>query len=478
VATSTPFGVQVDRVLDQALASQRIVGAVVLIAFDGEVVYQRAAGWADREAGVPIRLDTLFRFSSLVKPLASAAVLALVARGELMLDEPVTQWLPEFRPRLPRGEAPLITVRHLLTHTAGLTYRFTEPEDGPYRRAGISEGLDSSTLSLAEHVQRIASVPLVSAPGREWRYSVAIDVLGLVLEGATHSPLPQAMADLVTRPLGLVDTGFEVATPERLAVPYIDAGPQPRRMTDPDVPLPWRPDISAGPPISPSRIFSQRAFPSAGGGMAGSASDMLRFLEAIRQGGGPVLPRDLAGAMQQNEVGDASTELLGPGAGFGFGGAVLLDPIAAGSPQSAGTWYWSGVYGHRWYVDPTRKLTVVALTNTAPKVTRGSSRSISGMRSTAGRRPSPTREALLLQWEENTPIVNLPAVSLSMIWFKRPEAPVSTGASGRGAWSGVDRARVRPHRRDRPGGESGLPPALRVELHALLLQHRWCSGHA
>jgi CubicO group peptidase (beta-lactamase class C family) len=314
-----------------------------------------------------MHLETLFRFSSLAKPIASAAVLALVGRGEVMLDDSVTRWLPEFRPMLPSGEVPVITLRHLLTHTAGLTYRFTEAEDGPYRRVGISEGLDSSTLSLPEHVQRIASVPLMSAPGTEWRYSVAIDVLGLVLERATHSTLPQAIADLVTSPLGLVDTSFEVATPERLAVPYIDAGPQPRRMTDPDALIPWGSDVLEGVPVSPSRIFDQRAFPSAGGGMAGSAPDMLRFLEAIRQGGEPVLPRELAEAMKQNQLGPASTELLGPGAGFGFGGAVLLDPIAVGSPQSVGTWYWSGAYGHRWFVDPTRKLTVVALTNTAPE---------------------------------------------------------------------------------------------------------------
>ena len=104
---------------------------------------------------------------------------------------------------LPNGEVPAITLRHLLTHTAGLTYRFVEPEDGPYHRAGVSEGNDSSTLSLSEHVQRIASVPLISMPGTEWRYSVAIDVLDLVLERVTHTSLPQAIDDLVTGPLGL-----------------------------------------------------------------------------------------------------------------------------------------------------------------------------------------------------------------------------------------------------------------------------------
>src|SRR5262249_34879899 len=185
-----------------------------------------------REASMPMRSDTLFRFSSLVKPLASAAVLALVARGELALDQPVTRWLPEFRPMLPSGEVPVITLHHLLTHTAGLTYRFTEPEDGPYHRAVVSEGNDGSTLTLSEHVQRIASVPLVSVPGTEWRYSVATDVLGLVLERVTNTSLPQAINDLITGPLGLEDTSFKVVAPERLAAPYIDAHPQPRRMTD------------------------------------------------------------------------------------------------------------------------------------------------------------------------------------------------------------------------------------------------------
>src|SRR5690242_9833095 len=134
---------RLDAVIEQALADKRVVGTVVLVARDGKVIYHRAAGEADREAHTPLREDAVFRLASMSKPLVSAAALALVDQGKLGLEDPVTRWLPDFRPRLADGREAVITVRQLLTHTAGLSYGFFEPEDGPYHRAGVSDGLDA-----------------------------------------------------------------------------------------------------------------------------------------------------------------------------------------------------------------------------------------------------------------------------------------------------------------------------------------------
>src|SRR5262249_48181841 len=123
------LGNGIDHVIDQAIASGRIVGTVVLIARAGELVYQRAAGLADREAGKTMRLDPLFRLASLTKPIVSTAAMILLERGQFSLDDPITRWLPDFQPAMKNGERPTITVRQLLTHTSGMNYGFLQPPD-------------------------------------------------------------------------------------------------------------------------------------------------------------------------------------------------------------------------------------------------------------------------------------------------------------------------------------------------------------
>lgn len=353
---------RIDAAIDQAIAEKRIVGAVVLVSREGQLVYQRAAGLADRESKRPMQIDTVFRLSSVSKPIVSAAALALVDRGKLSLDDPVTKWLPDFRPKLASGATPAITVRQLLTHTSGLGYKFAEKPGSAYYQAAISDGFDDLRISLDENVRRLAGVPLFNRPGEGWRYSLSIDVLGAVVEKASGKALPQSVAELVTQPLGMSDTGFWAKTPARLAVPYHNAKPEPLPMDDPYA-MPF--GEGGRMTYSPSRALDPQAYPSGGAGMVGSAPDIMRLLEAIRTGGKPVLKAATAASMTRNQIGSLMGP--GPGTGFGFGGAVVVDPASAHTPQSAGTWQWGGVYGHTWFVDPARKLTVVALTNTAPE---------------------------------------------------------------------------------------------------------------
>jgi CubicO group peptidase (beta-lactamase class C family) len=354
----------VDAVVEQAIEQQRMIGVVVMISRDGNLVYQRAAGLADREGHVPMREDTIFRLSSLTKPIVSATTLALVELGLLELDDPVARWLPNFRPKISGRGKSAMTVRHLMTHTAGLSYRFLQPINGPYEKAGVSDGISEPGLSLEDQLERLASVPLFHAPGTAWEYSLAIDVLGGVIAHAGDAPLATLVRKLVTAPLGMLDTEFAVRDVARLAAAYIDGGP-PRRMQDPDV-LP----SGDGPGIhfSPSRILDGNSFASGGGGMAGTALDFMKFLEAVRQGGGAILTAQSALSMMSNQIGNLRINLEAtPSWAFGYGGAVLMDPDLAGVPQSVGTWKWGGVYGHHWYVDPQRRLSVVALSNTTPE---------------------------------------------------------------------------------------------------------------
>ncbi|MEN5282659.1 serine hydrolase domain-containing protein [Serratia marcescens] len=352
----------IDGAIEQALCEKRLVGAVVLVAQGGEIVYRRAAGMADREAGKPMALNTLFRLASVSKPIVSTAALALMAQGAMRLDDPITRWLPNFRPRLADGTTPLMTLRHLMTHTAGLSYRFFQPEGGFYAQLGVSDGMDEASVSLQENVRRIACAPLLAPPGAAWRYSIATDVLGAAIEQASGLPLAQAVKKWVTGPLAMTDTDFLAVDPARLAAAYADHPGEPRRLRQPDR-LPFI-DGSAGFHLSPARALDPQAYASGGAGMVGSAEDFLRLLETLRQGGGQVLPAEWVTALTTNQIGDLPMPFW-PGRGFGLGITVLKDPIAAQTPESVGSWRMGGTYGHSWFVDPVRQLSVVAFTNTA-----------------------------------------------------------------------------------------------------------------
>ncbi|WP_421672120.1 serine hydrolase domain-containing protein [Raoultella terrigena] len=353
---------RIQAAVQRALDERRLVGAVVLVARDGALIHRQAAGWADRESGRTMAADAVFRLASVSKPIVSTAALVLVAQGRLSLDDSLERWLPEFRPLLPDGQPARIAVRQLLSHTAGLGYRFFEADaNGPYARAGVSDGMDASGISLAENLRRIASVPLLYEPGTGWGYSLATDVLGALIERVQGEPLDAAVRQLVTGPLGMADTGFIARDAQRVATAYVNDTPQPHPLAEGEIVSPF--EGAVGIPYSPARIFDPQAFPSGGAGMAGTAEDFLRLLEALRQGGGAILPDELIAEMARDRA--ENLELPNaPGCGFGLGFSVLRDRTLAASPESEGTWRWGGAYGHSWFVDRARGLSVVAFTNT------------------------------------------------------------------------------------------------------------------
>jgi len=349
---------RLDAVIDRWISSERIAGLTAIVARDGEVIYRLNAGFADREAGRPITDDTIFRLASMTKALTSATALALVEEGRLSLEDRVSQWLPYFTPALPDGRVPEITLRQLMTHTSGLSYPFFEPDADPAIYGGMPAGLERSQGTLEDAMRAIANVPLFYEPGTEWRYSVSTDLLGAVIEAASGMTLPQAVARYVTEPLGMTETAFIAVDPDRLATAYRDGAERAEILEEDGM-------IPVGVRVSPSRALDPSAWPSGGGGMSGPARDYLRFLEAIRQGGAPILSRASADMLTTHQIGELRALSEGPGWGHGLGAAVLVDPEAAGSPQSAGTWQWGGVLGTHWFVDPARNLTVLVMTNTS-----------------------------------------------------------------------------------------------------------------
>ncbi|MEU2613211.1 serine hydrolase domain-containing protein [Micromonospora sp. NPDC007271] len=350
--------------MDSAVEAGRIVGCSVVVARDGQIVHERLAGWADRQSGTPVTAEHRFRLASMTKPVVVAAALALADRGDLDLRAPVHTVLPWFRPSLPDGAMPDVTLYHLLSHTAGLSYGFLHDEnDDPHRAAGVSDGGDYTGVSLRENLERLARVPLQFPPGDGWCYSLGIDVAGAVIETVTGEPLPAAVARLVTDPLGMRDTGFSAAA-DRLVTAYADAA-KPGRPARPMAAEDRVQFPGAGPiRLAPGRAADPAAYPSGGFGMVGTAGDYLAFLEAVRRCGAPILSPHAVRLMTRDAVPGRDLP-VGPGTGFGLGFAVVRDGAFAGTPRPAGSFGWGGFYGTTCFVDPEAGWSVVALTNTA-----------------------------------------------------------------------------------------------------------------
>ena len=365
VPASTRLRDRVDDAIDRAIAERRLIGAVVLIARDGEPVYRRAAGLADRESDRLMREDAIFLLSSVTKPFVAIAAIQLAEQGRLDLDAPVSRWLPQFRPRLADGSAPEISLRQLLSHTAGLSYRFGEAPGSDYDAFEVSDGFDQPGLGIDENLRRLGQTRLRYPPGQGFKYSIALDVLGEAMARATATPLPRLIETLITAPLSMRDTGFRIADHRRTATPYTDGlaadgSRRPARMHDQTT----APLFDGVLRYAPARLEHAGSYPSGGAGMAGTAGDVLGLLEALRRGDERLLRPESAALLMRGHV-QGPLEGLDPGWDYGYGWAVLDDPIAAATPQSRGTLAWGGVYGHSWFVDPARKLSVVALTNTA-----------------------------------------------------------------------------------------------------------------
>ncbi|MGV9559369.1 serine hydrolase domain-containing protein [Streptomyces sp. NPDC003401] len=374
-------GKALDR-LDQHLAHYvdegRLPGFLVSVARGGRVAHLTAHGRRDIAAGLPVESDTLWRIYSMTKPVTSVAALMLVEEGRLSLDDPVAAHLPAFADQrvYVRGSGadletrpvgrPML-VRHLMTHTAGLTFAFyrCHPVDALYREAGLESAVLPGS-DLAGTVEAYARLPLQFEPGTQWNYSVATNVLGRIVEVVSGRPLDEFLAERIFRPLGMPDAGFQVSGEQkgRLAELYgdtEDGGIEPI----PGLPLSGRPRFLSG-----------------SGGMVATAYDVHRFTELLRRGGeldGTRLLRpatvdlmtrnQLPGGVDLRTAGSrpAHDEPGNDGVGFGLGVSVVIDPERTQAPSGPGTYGWSGVATTTFWVDPARDLTVQFFTQVRPR---------------------------------------------------------------------------------------------------------------
>ncbi|HQU25902.1 MAG TPA: serine hydrolase domain-containing protein [Acidimicrobiales bacterium] len=355
----------------------RLSGWLVTVAREGRLVYAEGSGYADRERGRPVEPGTIWRVYSMTKPVVALAALGLMEEGRFALDDEVSRWIPAFaEPRVFAGgsaEAPELapatrpmTVRHLFSHTAGLTYGFQRrhPVDALYRAAGY-DFLMKPGVDLAEAVDEWASLPLVFEPGTAFTYSVATTVLGRLVEIWSGEPLDVHLERRVFAPLGMVDTGFSCpeGKAERLAQLY----------------LPGREGATPFEEWGRFALHPPRLV-DGGGGLVSTAADYHRFMNVLvgRGASGEVTlvspaTFDLATTNQLPGGGDLATTARDrygvaehAGVGFGLGMSVVLDPLAARTPVSAGTLSWGGAASTTFFVDVLEGISAALYTQLLP----------------------------------------------------------------------------------------------------------------
>ncbi|MFO0688300.1 MAG: serine hydrolase domain-containing protein [Myxococcota bacterium] len=374
--TSSERFARLARTLDAHVERGELVGVASLVARGGEVVDFHASGLRDREAGLPMTRDTIFRIYSMTKPITSVAVMILVERGQLLLADPVSKYLPDLAgmkvlrtPDSPLGDVvPArreMTVRDLLTHTSGLASSL--PGIGTPKaieRAYAEADLRGSQTGLApdEWIRRLAKVPLVHQPGSKFLYGVSTDVLGQLVAVVSGKPFETFLREEIFGPLDMVDTGFHVPADklDRFAANY---GPGPDgRLVLVDAP---RKSRYAAPP----------SFPSGAGGLVSTIDDYLRFCEMLRRGGEwgghRILSRKTIELMTLNHLTDGERDvpmLTGwfPGQGFGLGFSVVEELAPGGTLGSVGQYGWGGAAGTYFWIDPVEDLVAILMIQLYP----------------------------------------------------------------------------------------------------------------
>ncbi len=345
-------------------AMQRYVDGNFLSGFSSAVLVGRdladvqCIGWADKEARIPLRADHIFRIFSNTKLITSCAALLLFEEGRFQLDDPVERFIPQLANRrvLRPGATSLdqtepavrpITIRHLMSHSSGLSYGLLDPGTLIFKAYNERKILNPAT-TLAEMTDALADLPLVFHPGTSWEYSVATDVLARLVEVVSGQRFDAFLQSRILGPLGMVDTGFVVSDRNRLVAYYAGADP-----ADPMKPGLTRADDS----LYPGAYL--RPFPrlSGGSGLVSTLPDMAAFIRSLLPGGPTLLKPDTAEQMMSNQLPEGVwIHFTGfgvlRGKGHGLAGALTLEPSAFDHQDARGELFWGGRAGTQWWISP------------------------------------------------------------------------------------------------------------------------------
>jgi CubicO group peptidase (beta-lactamase class C family) len=358
IGLSTSGLARLGKVMRGEVERGRVPGAVALVARRGQLAYFESFGKRDPASGAPMERDSIFRIYSMTKPIVSVATMMLWEEGRFLLSDPVAKYLPELgavKVAVAQGadidlvdaERP-ITVQDLLRHTSGLTYEFRG--SGPVHKMYMAARIYSRDQTNADQVATLAKLPLLHQPGTQWEYSRSTDVLGRLVEVLSGVSLGEYLQQQILKPLGMIDTAFHVsaALQGRLAEGFAK---------DPDT----------GSGVQLINVKDAPKFESGGGGLVSTTADYARFLQMLlnrgRLDGVRYLSRKTIELMTADHLGPISgaPDLLLPGYGFGLGFAVRLQPGISHVPGSVGQYFWGGLAGTTFWVDPAEELFAIMM---------------------------------------------------------------------------------------------------------------------
>jgi CubicO group peptidase (beta-lactamase class C family) len=368
-----------DTLAAEYIGNGRIAGVVALVLRDGKIVHETVQGVQDVSTGAPLRSDSIFRIASQTKLVMSVATMILVEEGQLLLDDPVARYIPEYAKTtvaVENGDEVnivaanrQITIEDLLTHTSGIPGAKPGLVENLYAEASISQGdgqLNHLDESIDAFTRRLAGLPFAAQPGEAWVYGMSTDVLGAVIERVSGMTLEEFLRNRIFAPLGMPDTHFYLPLEklERLAANHKlrdEGGPLVASAEDPS----W--DGQGAYVEGPRRLFSGN------GGLLSTAGDYARFLQMLLNEGELDGARILSPAsvrlMTVNHIGDLYARWF-PGMGFGFNVEVKLDPAVMGyevpASASPGAYAWGGAAYTRFWVDPAQGIIGVFMTQTRP----------------------------------------------------------------------------------------------------------------
>jgi len=354
---------EVDTFMERQVADKKIAGGIVIISHSGKIGFFHAYGQMDLESNKPMRPDTIFRIYSMSKAITTAAALILVDAGKIGVDDPVSKYIPSFanlKVATPSGlrvpKRPM-TVRDLMLHTAGLSYGA-----GPDAlKEAFSRLKPLASTDLKEMSDKLAQVPLAFDPGTDWTYSVAIDVLGRVIEVASGEALDVFLRKAIFEPLDMPDTAFDVP-PEKLARFAANYSRSAAGLKVIDVP-------------ATSKYAKKTTFFSGGGGLVGTARDYLRFLTMIQNGGEldghRILRPESVALMTTNQLPKEAFPIhfgneVRHSTGFGFGFSVRTQNSTWDPSGRVGEFGWGGAASTHYWASPTDKLIVITLEQIMP----------------------------------------------------------------------------------------------------------------
>ncbi len=373
---------RVDAALKPYIDNKQLAGAVVAIARKNKTVYMKSFGAADIDSNKAMTNNAIFRIASMTKPVTSVAVMMLYEEGKFLLDDPIAKFIPEFKePKVLSADGTTvpakreITIRDLLRHTSGISYRFWgKPVAEVYEKAGIFDGLAPTEGTIADMTKRIATQPLHSQPGEAFEYGLNTDVLGYLVELISGMPLDRFFKERIFNPLKMPDTQFYVSDAQRnRLVSLYTPGEKGGLAKSPDAPTRWGQLI-----FSPAVPYgTQRTYLSGGGGLTSTAGDYLRFTQMFLNGGQldgkRLLSRKSVELMAMNHIGDISVwTYVPPGAAgnlgdkFGLGFGVRSD-VGMNELGSTGEYMWAGIFNTRFWIDPKEKLAIVMMGQIIPR---------------------------------------------------------------------------------------------------------------